>query len=147
VNKEKLYCWIYKLSFGFLLSVISVVSIAFYIIVFYQNPASTIVSPIPVDKDVYHIGDQIIGTIDYCRFTEVEFDTVINFINGIIYDLPTRHAKGAPVGCGIVGGRLTDVPEGLPVGISYRLEGTNNYEVFPGIWRKTPWYTEEFEVR
>jgi len=117
-----------------------------YLSAFHENPASEIFnSPMPVDRLVYRAGDNIIGKINYCRYTNVAFDTSISFVNNIILDTPTRHATGAPVGCGTVFGVLATVPDALPPG-RYHLVGKNEYRVNFLATRTTEWSTVEFEV-
>jgi len=99
----------------------------------------------PVDREVYLSGDQIVVTINYCRYTDVTFTTSMSFSNNLIYELPSRKIIGAPRGCGIVNSVLAVVPDGLPPG-RYKLVGKNEYPVNSLVTRVLNWETVEFGV-
>jgi len=119
---------------------------AIYLVAFQGNPPSRIFNdPLPVDKAVYYPGDDIVITIDYCRYTEVPFTSNVSFVDSLVFALPPHVIVGAPKGCGVVNGFVATVPESLPPG-TYYLLGRNVYEVNVLATRTLAWTSQSFEV-
>ena len=138
--------WLNKLLFALLIFIMLSIVIVTYLYVFDKNPATVISnSPLPVNKAVYHSGEAIIATIEYCRYTNVPTITYISFVNDLIFDVPSRTITGAPIGCGTVQGKIVTIPNSLPPG-TYHLVGKNEYKVNFFATRYVEWYSEPFEV-
>ena len=130
----------------FLVAVSISIVLAVYLYAFDQNPASEVFnSPVPVDKDVYHIGDSIYATIEYCRYTQVPHIRHLAFEDTLVFYLPPESVVGLPLGCGKLKVLIAVVPNSLPPG-TYRIVGRTEYRVNFLATRYTDAYTETFQV-
>jgi len=117
-----------------------------YLVHFDDNPPVTFNElPFPVEKAVYHTGEPIVATLDFCRYTDVGFTAHNSFVNELIYALPSFTASGAQQGCHKIQARLSVIPVHLPPG-RYRLMGRNVYCVNVLACRTVEWSTVEFTI-
>ena len=118
----------------------------FYLYKFDANPPVVINnSPIPTDKDIYHLGDDIYVTFDYCRYTDVPVTRYISFTDGLSFQLPPLTVSGGNVGCDTNTTRIATIPLSLPLG-DYSIEGKSEYQVNFLATRIVTWKTQEFTV-
>jgi len=138
--------WVFLLNL-FLSIMISIIIVGFvYFFWFDSNPPVVFKNvPFPIDKSVYHPGDPLIATIDYCRNTDVSGVADDSFVDDVVFAIPKKHFSGVPEGCGIIQARLLTIPEHLPPG-DYYLMGRNTYRVNVVATRVVEWRTQMFSV-
>lgn len=133
-----------------LLSVIIIMTLSLvagiYLYTFHENPPAEISNlPLPVDKAVYHVGDTIFGTIDYCNYTNAPVTMYVSFVDDLLFTIPTHISAGAPPGCSKIYGKIVTIPLALPPG-TYYLISKNEYKVNFLVTRYIEWYSVSFEV-
>lgn len=130
-----------------LLATIAALLIHFsYLMLFDDNPPSTVDLPIQVDKEFYEPGDEIALSVNICRYTDVAAHLYVSYFNldtGIAYIQPETAVSSAPQGCSYFT-RVEIVPE-VPPG-TYVRRSRAEYQVNALIARSVDMYTEEFEV-
>lgn len=135
-----------RLSYTVLILVALSLVAGLYLYAFQDNPAVIIKnSPLPTDKTLYHPGNTIFVTMDYCKYTSVPLTRYVSFSDGLVFALaPVSVAGGAP-GCRVQQVAVAVVPFTLPSG-TYHLVGINEYHVNILATRETRWYSSDFVV-
>jgi hypothetical protein len=130
-----------------LLFVISMGLILFtYLYAFQHNPPIELLNvPFPTDKSKYSVGDNIVITTEYCRYTDVSYTLNLDFVDGLRFSTPEQRRAGASPGCGKVDVKIVTVPDNLPPG-TYYLKGKNEYQVNFVANRVVEWTSQSFEV-
>lgn len=135
-----------RILFGLLILAIFVVIAITYMIAFHHNPPVVFNNiPFPVDKEQYKVGETIIVTVDYCRYTSASYIRYISFIDSLVFYLPESISGGGPMGCRILNVQSATIPEALPPG-TYYLRGKNEYHVNVLAVRVVEWTSKSFEV-
>lgn len=120
--------------------------LAVYWIGFDANPPATFSSPLAVDKAVYNVGDSIVVTFNYCRYTSAPATIYNSLVGEIVYNLPPREIGAtAKLGCGVTKVTSASIPSGIISG-TYYLKTRSEFVVNPLATRFTEWHTVEFEV-
>ena len=133
--------------FSFFSLIIIALGIIFgtYLYAFQDNPPATVSNlPFKVDKLVYHVGEPIFVTFDYCRYTDVPVTRYVYFIDGLSYVVPPVTSAGGTPGCHIAKIELLKTPD-LPTG-EYTIVGKNEYKVNFLATRYVNWYTVNFRI-
>jgi len=145
MNPTKIHTLISRTILGSLLLIIGLLLSLIVGILFYNNPPVRFFNvPFPVDQSLYYPGDDILATVNYCKYNQAFFTTSIAFVDGLIFSAPERIITGAPRGCGEIRTVLMTIPSGLPAG-TYYLLGRNTYD-FGFITRSVEWITVPFTV-
>lgn len=122
------------------LSFLALIILAMWALVYmafvYQNPPIVFNnSPFPVEPVRVRAGDELIVTVDRCRYTNVPVTIHRVWINDLVHFQPPAPQSGAPAGCSV--DRISvDVPADLPPGhyhIFYRFEYVVSPISFPRI--------------
>ena len=130
-----------------LLVVTSTILIAFtYLYVFDQNnPVEFNNLPFPTDKEKYRVGDTIILTLDFCRYSNASYTRNLRFVDSLVFSVPEQHRGGANIGCKTIDIISEIIPSSLPPGMYY-LNGKNIYHVNFLADRVVEWTSQPFEV-
>lgn len=133
-----------------LLSLLGAISIGIVLLTYLyaldQNPPIEFYNlPFPTDKQTYQVGDNIVLTADYCRYTDVSYTLNLRFVDGIAFTIPEVHRAGASRGCNQVDFQIVTVPDVLPPG-TYYLRGKNEYKVNFLAVRVIEWTSQPFEI-
>lgn len=116
-----------------------------YLYVFQDSPPVIMNNlPFQVDKTIYHVGDSIYVTFDYCRYTKVAVTSYVSFVDGLSFIAPPISFAGGKSGCHIMKVELMKVPN-LPSG-EYTIIGKNEYRINFLSIRYVDWYTTSFRI-
>jgi hypothetical protein len=109
----------------------------------YPFKTSTQIQPyVVVNKEVKQ-GELLFYVMDYCKYTKVVPTVERQFIDGIIYNVPSSNAQ-IKYGCGKITNSIK-VPSTLPAGIYY-VHATVTYQINPIRTIVEEYKTEKFEV-
>lgn len=116
-----------------------------YLYGFQDNPPAIVKNtPFKVNKKIYHVGDALIVTFDYCRYTDVAVTRYVYFVDGLSYIAPPVTSAGGKIGCHVASVEILKVPN-LPSG-EYTIIGKNEYKVNFLATRYVNWSTESFVI-
>lgn len=144
--KFRLYKMFNTVLLMILIAIFTSMSFGIYLYAFESNPPVVINNnPVPTDRKIYHLGDNIYVTFDYCRYTDVPVTRYVSFYDGISFQLPPITGAGGKTGCNINKTKVATIPISLPIG-TYHLEVRSEYRVNLLIERYVEWESQEFLV-
>ena len=131
-------CWV-----AVLLNVSILVLAGWFIwtVLFEANPPAVVT--VTTDQDIYSVGDELILTIDACRFTTASTTIITQYQNGLLHAMPSINTPSGPLGC-----RIQRVSRIVPALTSdeYVIHGTVIYHIHPWANRDVEWTTNTFTI-
>lgn len=112
-----------------------------------DNPPILINAPVILDKPSYYAGEEMIITVDICRFTDsgaVLYPTFINMDTHQLFDSVPVYVDNLPLGCSVSSIAVT-VPHFLPAG-TYVRQVRARYDINFLRTRVVEFTTDPFEV-
>lgn len=117
-----------------------------WLYIFDGNPAATIKNiPMPTRAKEYRHGDVVEMFADYCKLVDAPTDVIIQFVDGIVFEIGESSRQNAPVGCAKEWFPIVRVPDKLPPG-EYYLRGQSTFQVNFLRQRTVEWRTEWFKI-
>lgn len=119
----------YLISWASILSALLTILVAGVWMVYPYKTLTVDDSPEWVDKEIYKPGDTMTFHIDYCKYTDVKPLVTRQFVDGVIYTVPSYISASNDIGCGNRDIQVI-IPTTLPDG-EYKLTTTHRYQMNP----------------
>jgi hypothetical protein len=97
-----------------------------------------------LDKNIYHKGDRITYTLDYCKKVNIPGTILRSLVDGIRINY-VAYYNNLGVGCGVISNADLVIPDFVTAG-TYHIEATAEYQVNPIRKVLHNWRSVDFQV-